>query len=147
MNYFLIILTILTLNNYSTKDLSIEAELDCLVKNIYFEARGETENGQIAVAYVTLNRVRSSKYPNSICGVVKDPAQFSWFWDNKSDLMKNEKAKKKAYVIATDILLGKYKDSTKNALFYHNTSIIPNWTKNLAKVVKIDNHIFYKEKI
>lgn len=57
-------------------------ELDCLARNIYFEARGESEEGQYAVAYVTLNRVDDSRWPNSICRVVYQPNQFSWTRNN-----------------------------------------------------------------
>lgn len=53
-------------------------DLECLAKNIYFEARGESLDGQLAVGHVTLNRVEDSRWPNTICGVVYQPSQFSW---------------------------------------------------------------------
>jgi len=67
---------------HASMDLS-EDELGCLVENVYHEARGEGALGQAAVAYVTLNRVRSPDYPDTICGVVWQPGQFSWTEDGK----------------------------------------------------------------
>jgi len=148
MNYLILTLVVLNLSSNFTdiNTINIETELECLTKNIYFEARGEVEEGQTAVAQVTLERVRSKTYPNTICGVVKDPGQFSWLWDKKSDIMTNEKAKKQAYSIAVDTLLGKYQNKVVGAQSYHNTSVKPYWTKSMVKVAQINNHIFYKKR-
>ena len=70
----------------ASTDLS-EVELGCLVANSYHEARGEDALGQAAVAHVTLNRVRSPAYPDSVCGVVWQSGQFSWAGDGRSDRM------------------------------------------------------------
>ncbi|MCJ8322923.1 MAG: cell wall hydrolase [Rhizobiales bacterium] len=61
-------------------------EFKCFVDNVYFEARNQTETGKFAVAFVTLNRVNSEDFPNSICEVVWQPGQFSWTSDGKSDI-------------------------------------------------------------
>jgi hypothetical protein len=70
----------------ASSDLS-ESDLFCMVQNVYHEARGEDALGQAAVAHVTLNRVRSPAYPDTVCGVVWQQGQFSWTEDGKSDRM------------------------------------------------------------
>ncbi len=70
----------------------ISSALMCLALNIYFEARSESFASQVAVAQVTLNRIESKKYPNDVCAVVKQPKQFSWYSDGKSEVRKEKEA-------------------------------------------------------
>jgi spore germination cell wall hydrolase CwlJ-like protein len=93
-----------------------EDELGCLVANIYHEARGEVALGQAAVAHVTLNRVRSPAYPDSVCGVVWQSGQFSWAEDGRSDRMTDIDAICQAVDIALAASRGKIKDPTGGAL-------------------------------
>lgn len=111
-------------------------ELHCLAQNIYHESRGEPLRGQLAVALVTLNRVKHSKYPNSICRVVFQRSQFSWTKDTSK---KRVKIPYKFYKVAQQAL--NTKDFTRNAIYFHNTSIKPNW--KARKIAKIGNHVFY----
>ena len=89
-----------------------ESEIECLAQNIYHEARSESTAGRMAVALVTLNRVNDKRFPDSICGVVKQTkyypsgnidlhsCQFSWYCDGKPDTIKDEKCYKDILLIA-----------------------------------------------
>ena len=122
-----------------------KADIKCLANNIYWEARGESQVGQMAVGAVTINRVQDSKKPTTICAVVKKKRQFSWYKPGKSYKI----ADKKAFMIATNIakMLLNHKnmlpDITKGANYYHASHIKPVWAKHMTKVGSIDNHIFY----
>jgi len=129
----------------------IDKEIKCLADNIYFEARNESMKGQIAIALVTLNRIKSKDYPNSICKVVWQYKQFSWTIDGLSDKPTNLKSYEKSMKIATYIveskLSGNYiPDFTDGATHYHANYVSPYWIYGLIKVSSIDNHIFYKTK-
>jgi len=124
----------------------IEKEIKCLADNIYFEARNESVKGQLAVAHVTANRVKSEKYPNTICSVVWEYRQFSWTLDGKSDVPKNKKAYKHSKEMAIYVLKANAIDFTYGATHYHATYVRPYWAKNLKHIMNIDNHIFYKFK-
>ena len=132
---------------------------ECLALNIYFEAAVESTAGKLAVAQVTLNRVKSEQYPETICKVVyegkhyssgfpvRDRCQFSWYCDGKGDIPNNGRAWKQSqeiaeYVMQTPDLL----DITDSATHYH-ADYIPNprWAKARDKTVKIDTHIFYNK--
>ena len=122
-------------------------ELYCLAQNIYFEARSESLAGKYAVADVVLNRVASSKYPSTICSVITERHQFSWYWDGKSDLPRVESI---AWIdsvnVARSILLEeKFLGITEGATHYHANYVYPSWAGKLRKVGRIGNHIFYLE--
>lgn len=134
-------------------------QIQCMAKNIYFEARSEPREGQIAVAFVTLNRVHSSEFPNTICGVVEQRTarvcQFSWLCEEKpsyiyrnnlltikQDPLYNEIRDLAAYVYANYETL---RDPTHGALFYHADYVNPRWNR-LEKVNQIGRHIFYRIK-
>ncbi len=128
-------------------------EVECLARNIYYEARGEPEAGMYAVGVVTMNRVRSPSYPNEVCKVV-----YQWVWDAKSqrnvsafswttqrvDLALQQPAWNQAREIARQIYFAEYTDTVDNALFYHADYIRPSWASRKIKVKKIGRHIFYK---
>jgi len=142
IRFLSVFLTLIILNSpsiaYTTQD------IECLALTIYFEARGEPQEGKIAVAFVVLNRVKSKKFPSSICDVVFDRCQFSWTCDKISNIPKNKHAWNKSKQLATDILAHKYKDNTKGAQFFHKKTITPKWAKSLTLTTVIDNHKFYK---
>lgn len=123
----------------SHKVAGISQELKCLADNVYWESMGESFKGKLAVAVVTLNRVKSPDYPNTICKVVYQKDQFSWT---------RTKHKVKDFYAWTDSLLAAsmaMEDSKVlgnfSATHYHNTTVKPNW--GLRKVAKIGRHIFY----
>ncbi len=138
----------------SFNELTIESQkqVTCLAENIYFEAGAESLKGKIAVANVTLNRVVSGLFPDTICGVVyqkiRGTCQFSWYCD-RALLSRRHKIKNTALYndilrLSIDFLTYRYDDITKGALFFHNTSVNPRW--NLKKTAHIGNHIFYSYK-
>jgi spore germination cell wall hydrolase CwlJ-like protein len=137
-------------------------ELICLAKNIYFEARSESELGWTAVAMVTINRVNDNKFPNTICGVVwqsnrskrtgRVVAQFSWTLDGKSDMPDGRMWTKIITKAAT--ILNKHnsphidlRDVTGGALFYHADYVNPKWSRSpkLQHTVSIGSHQFFKK--
>lgn len=131
-----------------------DPELMCLAKNIFHEARGESIEGQIAVGIVTLNRVRSDKYPNNVCDVVYQPYQFSWTL--KKAQIKNWKLYHRIKDLAHLLLNNEVVSDVGDALFYHASTIPdprtgkkvhfePFWAPEMLQVAVIDNHIFYQE--
>jgi len=117
---------------------------ECLSMNIYHESRGEQAQGQIAVAQVTVNRVKHREWPSSICEVVYQPKQFSWTHLIKNHSPKETKAWKRAQVIARDVLIGNVADVTGGAVFYHANWIKnPYWAKEVTLSKVIGNHLFY----
>lgn len=128
------------------------AEENCLARAVYFEARSESEIGQMAVAKVILNRVKSPDYPKSICGVVyqgsnrRNSCQFSFACDGLPDDVKQPaswgQAKQIAQrAIAGDSNLGKSMNAATN---YHADYVRPKWAKSMRKLVKIGRHVFYE---
>jgi len=115
----------------------------CLAVAIYFEARGEPLEGQLAVGQVIMNRVRSGRWADNVCAVVSQPRQFSYMHDRRSDQPQNgydwEVAKAIAMIAATN----QWKDISKNATHFHAARVAPGWT-NLERVVRYGNHIFYR---
>lgn len=125
-------------------------DLQCLAKNVYFEGRNQPWVGQVAIAQVTLNRVRSAAFPSTICEVVRQKkrniCQFSWYCDGKSDQPKDVKDYDKATDVAIQVYSGTIPDVTEGALWYHATYIRrPFWAYSMKEMVKINEHIFYKQ--
>jgi spore germination cell wall hydrolase CwlJ-like protein len=141
-----------------TQEVRIEMtkEMDCLAKNIYYEAGSELYEGKLAVAQVTLNRVNSGKFPSDICSVVyqktvdqnmKTICQFSWTCMVKELVVRNKYQWEESQLIAKRALTQPVLHDTiaeSNALFFHAVYVNPGWNK--TKVVKqIGNHIFYSK--
>jgi spore germination cell wall hydrolase CwlJ-like protein len=128
----------------------LDPELRCLALNVYHEARSEPEKGQLAVASVTLNRVKSDAFPGSVCGVVKqggqkrNRCQFSWWCDGRDDRPQNPTAWEKAVDTANRSLLGLAEDPTDGALYYHADYVSPRWSRTFERTARIGNHLFYK---
>ena len=128
--------------------MEFKKEMNCLAENIYYEAASESFEGKLAVAQVTLNRVKSGHFPSSVCGVVKQKTngvcQFSWFCEHKKTQNTS------AYLHARDIALlvyanyEKMQDMTRGALFYHADYVNPRW--KLERTTVIGRHIFYKQR-
>jgi spore germination cell wall hydrolase CwlJ-like protein len=131
----------------------------CLAQAIYHEARGEPEKGQWAVAEVILNRVASSSYPDSVCGVVFQGAdnlhrcQFSFACDGRADGGGNGNVLvREAWVKANVIALAAYRDYLTgrhlkmlpaSALYYHAARVSPEWAASFKQVAQIGTQIFY----
>ena len=126
------------------------SEHKCLSEAIYYEARSESRSGQLAVADVVKNRVKSKHYPNSICGVVYEGAhrpfacQFSFACDGSMDRAPTGKAWTRSQDMAQLSLTGFVPDLTKNSTHYHTIEIAPNWSKTLEFKAQIGFHKFYR---
>lgn len=139
-----------------------EEQAQCMAMNIYHEARDGSVLGQRAVAHVTMNRVESSRYPDSVCGVVyqanrdsngriiRHQCQFSWFCDGRSDEPNIDnvieaRAWELAQEIAMDVLTeyDPVDDFTEGAIMYHADWVNPYWADDYNYVVQIDDHLFY----
>ncbi len=158
--------------NYSAKAMGDDIEeLGCLAKNIYFEAKSQSNAGQISVALVVMNRVKDSRFPNTICEVVyqgpvkeswktrqypdledhkriyypkKHQCQFSWYCDGKSDRIWNEDAFARAFIIAKRVIAGQYDGYLEGATHYHATYVNPDWAKTKTLITQVGDHIFYR---
>jgi spore germination cell wall hydrolase CwlJ-like protein len=130
-------------------------EVKCLATAIYFEARGESEKGQIAVAQVVLNRLKNPAYPSTICGVVyqnkhkRNRCQFSFACDGIPDRINDKASWTKSEVLARRVLNDDrtlYMSSIGAATHYHATYVRPRWARTMKKMDKIGRHVFYKTK-
>lgn len=139
-----------------------QKEIECLAKNMYFEAQGEDEDGQNAVAFVTINRVRSDRYPDNVCDVVyqartdslgrplRNQCQFSWYCDGKVDTVTewvyNKIEHRAEYIYVNYYLNNMMKDTTDGATHYHSNEVDPYWSrhKNYQYVASIGQHVFYQ---
>ena len=137
----------------------LETALVCLALNTYHEAKNQSMIGQVATAQVVMNRVADSRYPNTICEVVKQgpkykgsdvpvrhKCQFSWFCDGKSDEPKRDsKEWRMAQEYARIVLSGRIVlDVTEGATHYHATYVKPSWAKTKTRTPRIESHIFYR---
>lgn len=119
-------------------------EQDCLAKAVYFEARGESLEGQLAVAQVVINRAASGRYPASLCGVVTQPRQFSFINRGKFPTpdMSSDAWRKAVAVsrVAQEKLAGTL---APDVLWYHASYVNPGWGKRLRRSAQIGLHVFY----
>lgn len=115
-----------------------EREIECLAKNIYFEARGESTRGKLAVAQVTINRMNDYRWPKTICQVVYQRGQFSWTTNKHkiTNIALYTDIKELAYSVLNEPL------ENFPYTHFHNTQVQPNW--KYKRKTKIGNHIFYQ---
>jgi spore germination cell wall hydrolase CwlJ-like protein len=118
-------------------------DLACLAEAIYFEARGTGAKGEAAVAHVVVNRARSAKFPNSVCGVIGDGCQFSYRCDGHAETLAEPGSRSRAFRIAEAVLSGE-PDITEGALFFHAASASPGWFNTRPRVGKIGGNVFYR---
>ena len=125
--------------NYTQND------VDCLARNIYYEAGVESKQGKYAVANVTVNRVKSGHWGNNVCKVVYAPKQFSWTGQRVPKPNKQLWAESKA--VALDVLQnGARIKGLKHSLYYHATYIKrPVWADPQQHAVTIGQHKFYNQ--
>jgi spore germination cell wall hydrolase CwlJ-like protein len=123
----------------------------CLAQVIYFEAGMQNPDEQRAVGDVVLNRMQDGRFPDSICGVIHDGGeatrgrcQFSWWCDGLSDETTQPERWALAEQSADEVLSGQYADETDGALFFHNKTVRPSWSRKLEKTAVIGAHIFYR---
>ena len=120
-----------------------DAEHDCLATAIYFESKGEPLHGQLAVAEVVMNRAASGRFPKSLCGVVKQPGQFSFVRGGRLPSLPRASAHWKTAVAIASIARQDLADSeAENALFFHARRVSPVWKRK--RVATLGNHVFYR---
>jgi len=136
----------------------------CLAENVYHEARNQPLAGQLAVISVTINRVNDKRFPDTICGVVKEGphrpswkgtgemipvrnrCQFSWYCDGKSDKIHNKELFSDILLLTESVVSGSIKimDITEGATHYHADYVMPAWAETKTKTIEIEDHIFYR---
>ena len=125
----------------------------CLTEALYFEARGETVKGQFAVAEVILNRVKSSRFPNTICGVIHQgtgrryQCQFTYTCDGNPEVIHEKAAYQRVGKIAKFMMEGAPRDLTDGATYYHTKAVNPRWARKFARTTTIGVHHFYRPHI
>ena len=130
------------------KKQKVMREVECLARNIYFEASGEPRTGKIAVAEVTMNRVKSKQFPRTVCGVVyqktRGTCQFSWVCQDGKKI-RSTSAWRESLQIAENILISKRRYGIiGNAMYFHADYVSPSWADEKKLIAQIGNHIFYR---
>ena len=130
-----------------------QLNLDCLARNVYYEARGEPAAGQYAVAEVTMNRAASSRYPDSVCAVVHEKrwdairgryvGAFAWTELGALPAPDGE-AWDEAQKVAADVFYHRAPPRVDGALFYHATWLKPSWALERKPIARIGRHVFYR---
>ena len=124
----------------------LDAAVECLAQNIYFEASNQNLKGKIAVAIVPVKRLNKSKKAIKLCGVIWKKKQFSWTHDGKSDTPANRRMYGVALRVASAVLSNESSipDFTGGATHYHAVYVDPYWNEYYIKTVVIGDHIFYR---
>ena len=141
-----------------------DEEIQCMADNMYWESRNQTFRGLIAVGNVVMNRVADSRYPDTICEVIKqgptrpswkdksvhypirNRCQFSWYCDGKSDAIPSPDKELYETVrsMALKVAFGYFGDLTSGATHYHAYYVRPDWAATKTQTIRIDDHIFYR---
>ena len=122
---------------------ALDKEMQCLAGTVYFESKGESLKGQLAVARVVMARAKSSRFPDSICGVVYQRKQFSFIRGGKMPrINKSHQHWRNAVAISKIAMNDAWKSPVEGALFFHARYVSPGW--RLTRMATIDNHIFYR---
>lgn len=123
----------------------MSADLHCLAGAVYFEARGEALDGQLAVAQVIVNRTEDGRFPRSYCGVVAQPGQFSFMRGRDIPRVPTTSAAwKRAVAIARIADKGLWDSAAGEAVFFHARYVRPGWSTRKTRLAQIDSHIFYR---
>ncbi|MBT0668871.1 cell wall hydrolase [Novosphingobium profundi] len=121
----------------------LSRDMRCLAGAIYFEARGESLEGQLAVGRVVVNRSDSGRFPDSYCGVVLQPSQFSFVRRGRlPHIPQKSAAWKRAVAVASIAVADSWTNPAKGALFFHSARVSPRWSRN--RLARVDNHVFYR---
>ena len=158
---FVAILLLFSLCAQGSTTFDTTSEASCLAENIYFEGRDQGTAGWVAITNVTLNRVDSDQYPNTLCEVVfegptykdtdipvRHKCQFSWWCDGLPEDINNINLYMKIFYFANIMLTSDrlFFDITDGATHYHHYKVYPEWANNLTNVTRIGDHIFYRTK-
>lgn len=122
---------------------AVDGDMKCLAGAVYFESKGESLEGQLAVARVIINRARSGRFADSLCGVVYQPHQFSFVRGaGMPPIRMQSQSWRHAVAIAQIAMDDSWDSRAEGALFFHARRVSPGWGK--ARLAMIDNHIFYR---
>lgn len=126
-----------------------DRELDCLAANIYYESRNQPALGQLAVGLTTVIRAREARWSNTVCGVVMQSKQFSWVNNLEEQTQRfsnSDLAYLEALTLSSKILSGDYDNviAVFKPTHFHTTKVNPKWNRNMAKLARINDHIFYE---
>ncbi|MDF1728979.1 MAG: cell wall hydrolase [Sulfitobacter sp.] len=125
-------------------------EWRCLAEALYFEARGETVKGQFAVAEVIQNRVKSTRFPSSLCGVIHQgtgkryQCQFTYTCDGHAENIAEPRAFARVGKVAAAVIEGRAPALTEGATHYHTTAVNPRWARVYKRTARIGQHLFYR---
>lgn len=126
------------------------AQWGCLSEALYFEARGESVKGQFAVAEVILNRVKSGRFPDTVCGVIRQgtgrkyQCQFTYTCDGRKEVIGEPTSFARVSKVARASMDGRVPELTKGATHYHTTAVSPRWSRVYTRTAKIGVHLFYR---
>ena len=122
---------------------SVDGDMKCLAGAVYFESKGESLEGQLAVARVIINRAKSGRFASSLCGVVYQPGQFSFVRGRGMPAIPMaSQSWRQAVAIAQIAMQDSWDSKAEGALFFHSRRVSPGWGKR--QLAAIDNHIFYR---
>jgi N-acetylmuramoyl-L-alanine amidase len=137
----------------------LKSALICLALNVYYEARNQSIEGQMAVTYTVLNRVNDHRFPNEICAVVyegqhsevtgrplRNRCSFSWYCDGKTDRPHDLDAYRWAEIIVRHVWEQRHNDITKGSTYYHAKDVKPDWADTKIFLGQVGDHLFYKNK-
>jgi spore germination cell wall hydrolase CwlJ-like protein len=122
----------------------------CLSEALYFEARGETVKGQFAVAEVIMNRVKSGRFPDTLCGVIHQgtgqryQCQFTYTCDGRAEVISEKEAFERVSKVARMTIDGRVPELTNGATHYHTTAVRPGWARVYTRTARIGDHLFYR---
>lgn len=129
----------------------VRDEIECLALTIYFEARGEPDEGKLAVGHVVMNRASHPLFPEDVCAVVRQGGeklryrcQFTWWCDGLSDRPTDWRSWERSTTLARHVYWSYSQDPTEGALWYHAEDVEPVWRGRLHPGPKIGRHIFYR---
>jgi N-acetylmuramoyl-L-alanine amidase len=121
----------------------LSRELHCLAGAVFFEARGESLAGQLAVGRVIVARSRSGRFADSYCSVVYQPSQFSFVRGNRMPAIRpGSRGWREAVAIAQIAHAGSWRSPVEGALYFHAARVSPGW--RLTRMARVDNHVFYR---
>ena len=135
----------------------LQTALICMALNVYYEARNQPIEGQMAVTYTILNRVVDTRFPDKICDVVyqgkhsritgkplRHKCQFSWYCDGRTDTPKDLDAYRWAEIIVRHVWEQRHNDLTDGSTHYHSIDVKPDWAKSKTFLARIGDHLFYR---
>lgn len=137
-------------NQQGDRKVSAQRDLECLTQAVYYEARGESPQGQFAVAQVVMNRVKHPAFPKTVCGVVfqgsgrRTGCQFSFACDGSMRGGHETSAWQRARKVASRVLAGAAVADVGSATHFHTTAVAPAWGPQMRRVAQVGMHVFYK---